>query len=130
MHFAEMKVEFPILFDASQLLTSVLKPTHVPEAFVLNAVGEVVYRGAIDNAYESIGRRRVNVENHYLEDAICGCSSNEKPIIGQTKPVGCVFESDRSDSVSTQVTYTRDIAPILQQRCETCHRLAKSLPSH
>lgn len=127
-HFAEIKVEFPILFDASQLLTSVLKPTHVPEAFVLNAVGEVVYRGAIDNAYESIGRRRVNVENHYLEDAIAAVAANEKPIIGQTKPVGCVFEPDRSNSISTQVTYTRDIAPILQQRCETCHRPGQVAP--
>ena len=30
-HFAEYKAEFPILFDGSQLLLDVLKPTHVPE---------------------------------------------------------------------------------------------------
>ena len=84
-HFAEYKAEFPILFDGSQLLSDVLKPTHVPEAFFINADGEVVYRGAIDNAYEAIGRRRVNVESHYLEDAIKAVAANKKPVVGQTK---------------------------------------------
>ena len=49
-HFADFKAEFPILFDASGLLAQVLKPSHVPEAFVLDRDGELVYRGAIDNS--------------------------------------------------------------------------------
>ncbi len=127
-HFAEFKVEFPILFDASQLLTSLLKPTHVPESFVLSAAGDVVYRGAIDNAYESIGRRRVHAENHYLEDAILAVAANKKPFISETKPVGCVLTQDRIGSTNALVTYAREIAPILQQRCETCHRPGQVAP--
>jgi hypothetical protein len=71
-----------------------LKPTHVPEAFFINAGGELVYRGAIDNAYEAVGRRRVNVENHYLEDAIKAVAANKKPAVSQIKPVGCVLPPD------------------------------------
>jgi hypothetical protein len=127
-HFAEYKAEFPILFDGSQLLLDVLKPTHVPEAFFINAVGEVVYRGAIDNAYEAIGRRRVNVENHYLEDAIKAVAANKKPVVNQTKPVGCVLPPDGVNAIGTKVTFARDIAPILQQRCETCHRPGQVAP--
>ena len=121
-HFGEYKADFPILFDASGLLTGILKPSHVPEAFVINATGEVIYRGAIDNAYEAIGRRRAKVENHYLQDAIHAASANKRPVVGQTKPVGCVLPSDRTNTPEEKVTYARDIAPILQQRCETCHR--------
>ena len=121
-HFGEYKADFPILFDASGLLTSILKPSHIPEAFVINATGEVIYRGAIDNAYEAIGRRRANVENRYLQDAIHAASANKRPVVGQTKPVGCVLPSDRTNTPEEKVTYARDIAPILQQRCETCHR--------
>jgi hypothetical protein len=127
-HFAEYKAEFPILFDGSQLLLDVLKPTHVPEAFFINAVGEVVYRGAIDNAYEAVGRRRVNVENHYLEDAIKAVAANKKPVVNQTKPVGCVLPPDGVNAIGTKVTFARDIAPILQQRCETCHRPGQVAP--
>lgn len=121
-HFADYEAAFPILFDASHLLSSTLRPTHVPEAFVLDAAGEVVYRGAIDNAYESIGRRRVNVENHYLEEAIAAAATGRKPLVSQTKPVGCVLSPERSYPTIAAVTYARDIAPILQQRCQNCHR--------
>jgi hypothetical protein len=61
-HFDEYHPVFPVLFDGSGLLADVLEPTHVPEAFVIDHDGHMVYRGAIDNAYESIGRRRANVE--------------------------------------------------------------------
>jgi hypothetical protein len=127
-HFAEYKVAFPILFDASRLLGSALKPTHVPEAFVVNPAGEVVYRGAIDNAYESIGRRRVNVENHYLEDAIKAVAGGRAPRVGQTKPIGCVLSPDLLKESTGQVTYARDIAPIMQQRCQNCHRPGQVAP--
>lgn len=49
----------------------------VPEAFVLNRDGRLAYRGAINNAYQSIGRRRAVVEHHYLRDAILATSKGE-----------------------------------------------------
>jgi hypothetical protein len=70
----------------------------------------------------------VNVESHYLEDAIKAVAANKKPVVGQTKPVGCVLPPDRVNAIGTKVTYARDIAPILQQRCETCHRPGQVAP--
>lgn len=127
-HFAEYKSTFPILFDASMLMSLSLGPTHVPEAFVLNPTGELVYRGAIDNAYQSIGRRRANVEHHYLQDAVDAVVAGKMPTVHQTKPVGCMLPSTRTDGSIGQITYTRDVAPILQQRCETCHRAGQVAP--
>ncbi len=127
-HFQEFNSAFPILFDASQLLSNSLEPTTVPEAFVLAASGQLIYRGAIDNAYESIGRRRANVENHYLEDAIHAAVSGKTPVVTQTKPVGCAMNRKRETTLSSTVTYARDIAPILQQRCQNCHRLGQVAP--
>lgn len=127
-HFQEFDAKFPVLFDASQMLSHVLEPTHVPEAFVLNSSGDIVYSGAIDNAYESIGRRRPNAENHYLADAIKAAVSGRKPLVSKTKPVGCILLRDRIENKSSDLTYTRDIAPILQQRCQTCHRLGQVAP--
>jgi hypothetical protein len=127
-HFSEYEATFPVLFDASQLMRLSLQPTHVPEAFVLDASGLLVYRGAIDNAYESIGRRRVNVEKRFLADAIAAVAAGRKPERSQTQPVGCVLPPERTDRANARVTYARDIAPILQQRCETCHRPGQVAP--
>lgn len=127
-HFREFEAAFPVLFDASQMLLRVLQPTHVPEAFVVSAAGKVVYRGAIDNAYESIGRRRPRAERHYLQDAIEAAVAGRDPLVDQTQPVGCVLPGNRTEAIASKVTYTRDIAPILQQRCQTCHRPGQVAP--
>jgi hypothetical protein len=127
-HFAEFDVKFPILYDSSGLLAGVFDPTHVPETFVLDRDSRLAYRGAIDNAYESIGRRRATVERHYLADAIQSLI-HERPIQErQTTPVGCHFPERPQDPQAHSVTYNRDIAPIIQSRCQTCHRPGQVAP--
>lgn len=121
-HFNEFKATFPILFDASGLLLQALKPTLVPEAFVLDRNGELVYRGAIDNAWEAIGRRRPKAEKEFLTDAITATLSDKDVSLAETKPVGCLIESLPKGDAKAKVTYTRDIAPIVQARCLNCHR--------
>jgi len=127
-HFHEFEARFPILFDSSRLLYEVLQPTHLPEAFVLDASGTITYRGAIDNAYGSVGRRRSNVEHHYLADAINAMVSNKAPTLETTKPIGCIFPRERSDLGISEVTYARDIAPLIQTRCQNCHRPGQVAP--
>jgi hypothetical protein len=127
-HFHDFKAEFPVLFDASGLLAEVLNPTHAPEAFVLNRQDELVYRGAIDDAYLAIGRRRAAVEHHYLRDAIAAAAEGKSVSKAKTEPVGCLFPKRKSSSDQHTVTYTRDIAPIIQTRCQTCHRPEQVAP--
>lgn len=127
-HFREYQTTFPVLFDGSQLLREALQPTHVPEAFVLSPAGEIVYRGAIDNAYAALGRRRAKVDQHYLEEAIKSVSSGRKVLVSQVQPIGCVMPKAALQPQVATVTYSRDIAPILQQRCETCHRPGQVAP--
>jgi len=127
-HFSEYKAGFPILFDASGLLLRALKPTHVPEAFVLDRDGKVIYRGAIDNAWETIGRRRPKAEKEFLSDAVTAAISGKVPPVAETKPVGCLIESPPKGDAKAKVTYTRDIAPIIQSRCLNCHREGQVAP--
>ena len=127
-HFAEFKAEFPVLFDASGLLAQALKPSHVPEAFVLDRDGKLVYRGAIDNSWEAIGRRRPKAENEYLADAINSACDGKPVTIAETKPVGCLFETPPQGDERSAVTYSRDIAPIIQTRCLNCHREGQVAP--
>ena len=127
-HFRDFDAKFPILFDGSELLAEVLQPTHVPEAFLVDSSGKVIYRGAIDNAYESIGRRRANVEQHFLQDALEAVTNCKSVLVSQTKPVGCLFPRAGVSVESSGVTYARDIAPLIQSRCQNCHRPGQVAP--
>ena len=128
-HFAEWKVMFPVLHDSARLLARELRPTHVPEAFVLGADGQLIYRGAIDNSFETIGRRRAQVDKHFLADVIRAALANQPAPVAFTKAVGCYFEPEpkRGDRAAS-VTYTRDIAPVVFARCLNCHRDGQSAP--
>lgn len=127
-HFAEFNANFPILFDASGILALTLKPSHIPEAFVLDRDGKLVYRGAIDNSWEAIGRRRLKGEKEFLTDAITLASSGKSVVVAETTPVGCLFEMPTNNDEKSKVTYSRDIAPIIQTRCLNCHREGQAAP--
>lgn len=127
-HFAEYEVEFPILFDPSELLVGVLGPTHVPEAFVLNTSDAVVYRGAIDDTWAGVGRRRAVASRHYLADAVEAAVKGEPVAVSYSEPVGCLFESFAAQAHGPRITYTRDIAPIINTRCLNCHREGQAAP--
>ncbi len=124
----QFKIEFPILFDASGELTEALAPTHVPEAFVLDAKAQVVYRGRIDDMYAEVGKKRPSVTTHELVDAIAAVLEGRAVATARTTPVGCPLEPNRSASAANEVTYSRHIAPILYANCVECHRPGEVAP--
>jgi mono/diheme cytochrome c family protein len=127
-HVAKFKYEFPILFDASGILAQVLKPTHTPEAFVFESGGKLAYRGRIDDLYADIGKKRTQATQHELADAIAAVLAGKAPASSYAEPVGCLFEAWKKPAAASDVTYARDIAPILQANCVKCHREGEVAP--
>ena len=122
-------LSFPLLFDATGELAGRLKPTHVPEAFVLDAELAVAYRGRIDDWYEAPGKPRMKVNNHDLRDAIAAVRSGKAPAAAKTTPVGCFFEDKvELGKAPEKPTFHRHIAPILFANCSTCHRPGEVAP--
>ena len=126
-HFAARELSFPVLFDATGLIAEQLAPTHVPEAFVIDPSGAVAYRGAIDDAYEAVGRRRATITRQFLGDAVAAVAGGGRPDVAFVPPVGCrrSMPAARADE---SVTYARDIAPIVHTRCMACHRPGEVAP--
>ena len=58
-------ITFPVLFDEGGPLARWLRPTHMPEAFVLKPDGAVLYHGRIDDWYESPGKPRARAQQHF-----------------------------------------------------------------
>jgi hypothetical protein len=127
-HAREYQIEYPVLFDASGDLAAHLKPTHTPEAFVLNRQGAVVYRGRIDDIWADLGKRKAQATRHDLKDAIAATVSGKPVPAERTEPVGCLFEEGASGSEKAVVTYNRDIAPIIHGQCMNCHRTGEVAP--
>lgn len=121
-------VTFPVLFDASGDLAERLGPTRVPEAFVVDGDDRLVYRGRIDDRFESVGRLRTTFDDHDLLDALRVAGRGEAPAVARTPPVGCVFEAWSAPAADGSVTYARDVAPILDASCVECHRVGDIAP--
>jgi mono/diheme cytochrome c family protein len=124
----EFKIAFPLLFDASGEIAAALRPTHVPEAFVLDAASQVVYRGRIDDQYSEIGKKRPAAATHDLADAIHATLDGKAIATVRTTPVGCPCKKEPATETPEQTTYNRDIAPILFANCAECHRPGEVAP--
>jgi AhpC/TSA family len=127
-HSADFKIEFPVLFDASGSLARALKPTHTPEAFVIDARGRLAYRGRIDDVHADLGKRRSAPTERTLADAVAAVVAGRAPPQAFAEPVGCLYEPLQNPDLAGKVVYNRDIAPILQANCMNCHRDGEVAP--
>jgi thiol-disulfide isomerase/thioredoxin len=84
-------LQFPAVFDANQQIAKRLNAQITPEIVVVNHTlnDNVVYRGAVDNAYPALGKRRTIVTEHFLNDALNALLKGSKDYLSTTKAVGC-----------------------------------------
>jgi hypothetical protein len=97
----EYRLGFPVLFDQAGHLARWLRPTHMPEAFVLKPDGDILYRGRINDWYASPGKPRAVIQHHELRDGISAVLVGKTPPKIFAPPVGCYFEdwpAERSKS--------------------------------
>ncbi len=127
-------IEFPIAKDADQSIAIALNATRTPEVFVIDPLGIVRYQGRIDDQYEP-GIARAEPTRHDLRDAITNLIAGQ-PLARPAKPaVGCLITRIKSSTTDASkpesaaaVTFTRDIAPILNEHCVECHRAGEIGP--
>lgn len=124
----EYKIAFPAVFDSSGELARWLKPERTPEAFVLDAKGNVDYRGRIDDAFVSVSQPNAHVKSNDFVDALDAVAKGKPVSVAKTEAVGCVFEAWDHHGSNDKVTYTRDVAPILLANCVGCHREGQVAP--
>jgi len=127
-HRKKYEPRFPMLFDASAALRQALRPTHFPQAFVLDRDGRTVYSGLIDDQYAEIGKKRIVVRQRYLSNAVAAAAGGRTIRVASTKPIGCLAETTPGTTKPGSVTYSRDIAPIVLANCARCHRPGESAP--
>lgn len=81
----QYNVSFPYLHDESQQILKQLGAEKTPEVFLFNARRELVYKGAIDDAWDN----EAAVMRVYLEDAIEFALDGLEIDYPEIPPIGC-----------------------------------------
>jgi peroxiredoxin len=114
-------IKFTVLKDAGNVVADQMGAVRTPEAFLLDQDRVIRYHGRIDDR-GGVGYLRAQIEHNYLEDALGQLLAGEPIKTASTESVGCYIGRVRKPDDKTDVTYSNQIARILQDRCVECHR--------
>ncbi len=118
-------IPFAVALDKHLEAANALKANATPEVFVLDADFVVRYRGRIDDTYYA-KLKKGGKHQPTCNDLIQALSEilTGRPVSNPaTETVGCAIPRDDKDSAkNAPVTYYKDVAPIIQNKCQGCHR--------
>ena len=80
---------FEIFIDPTQKFTHYLQATITPQAILLDSMGNLIYTGAIDDWVQAQGKKRLQVSEQFLRNAIEQTMRMEEVKIKKTKVFGC-----------------------------------------
>ena len=136
-HAAKRDIPFLVLYDKRQKLLDVLAVERTCTAVVLDAKLNVRFKGPVDDQYTK-GRAKTVVGKDHLRNAIDTLLADsafprveavsqrtslaDRAIQPVEVPVSGCMISRTNDAPPQAVTYYRDVLPIFQQRCQSCHR--------
>ena len=120
-YVVRQKLSFPFVKDYDHQLADLLAAERTPEVVVLNAAGEICYRGRIDDQYRP-GTIKQQPDSRDLERALQELTSDKAVTVAETEAVGCLIGRAFEGEVTTSLTYCKQIAPLLQKHCVECHR--------
>ncbi len=152
-HARKIGVPFPVLKDVGNVVADRLRVERQCEVIVLDGQRRVRYRGAIDDQYR-IGTRKGAPTHPYLADALDDVLAGREVRVPRTPVFGCLIERanprhDRSPrprirpaspvirtafqqldppELVGRVTFSEHVAPILQEKCQSCHRPGQAAP--
>ncbi|MBU6398995.1 MAG: redoxin domain-containing protein [Verrucomicrobia bacterium] len=112
----------PVLIDDAQGLARLLGVDRTGDAVAISTRdGRVFYHGAVDDQLAE-GAQRPAASAQPLERALDQFLAGTPVEVPRTVAHGCLihFESGQGD-VTRPVSYTSDIAPLLERKCASCH---------
>ena len=113
---------FPFVKDTDLSCVKSLGVTRTPEVAVLNAERILVYRGRIDDQ-NRLGGGRPEPTRRDLEQALNDLLDGRPVSVSETTVDGCLITTPEPIAAQNPApTYNKDVAPILNRRCVSCHR--------
>ncbi len=126
-HSSDRDIPFLVLKDAGQKLADTLGVTRVPSVAVLDGDHHLRYRGRINDRY-GVASRQAKASREDLLLALDEVLAGKKVSVSETETDGCLLDQGRKRPVRKDITYSKDIAPLLQKHCQGCHRPEQAAP--
>ncbi|APW63931.1 redoxin domain-containing protein [Paludisphaera borealis] len=120
-HARDFGLKLDVVLDRRGAVARKLGATMTPEAYVIDGQGKVRYHGRIDDQFAARGVRNAAAAapGSELKDALGAVLSGSPVKVEYVKPVGCPIPVPAKDAAPT---YSKDVARVLQQNCQECHR--------
>ena len=90
-HQSEYEITWPVVLDPGNKIARRVSAKVTPEAIIVDAQGQVLYRGRIDDRHQAYGRKRPAPTTNDLQIAMNAISQDKPVPTPETKPVGCVI---------------------------------------
>ena len=94
-HAEEFAIKSPVIMDSDLTIAKTVQARVTPEAFVIDRVGNIRYRGRINDLYVDYGKKRRTPTTNDLQDAIEAVVRGNAVETIKTKAVGCYIPYPR-----------------------------------
>jgi peroxiredoxin len=115
------KASFPVLKDAGSAVAKLFDAERTPEVFVLDGERTVRFHGMIDDQY-GYRQRRSQPTKNYVVDAVEAMLGSRAVAVAETPVQGCHIGRITKAAETAHTSFYRDVLPVLQNRCQQCHR--------
>ena len=130
------KLTFPLLKDPDNKVADMFGAQRTPEAFLIDANGVIQYYGRIDDQYgQHLGEagKRISYQHTHprrkdLQIAVQEMLSGKNVSVPLTEAVGCLIGRIPQVTPGGEITFTKHISRILNNRCVECHREGEVAP--
>ncbi len=121
------KITFPLLQDVGNHVADALGAERTPEVFLLDNQQVVRYYGLIDDQY-GIGYVRDKIEESPLASALEDVLEGRPVAMPTVSAVGCIIGRVPQREATGNITFSKQIAPLLNKHCVSCHRAGEVAP--
>jgi len=126
-HAYDRGTPFPVFKDIGQRLADALGITRVPSVVVLDGDFWLQYRGRVNDQYGAAARRP-KATREDLALALDEMLAGKQVTVAETEADGCLIGRARNVKEAHEVTFNKNVATILQSRCQMCHRPEQAAP--
>jgi peroxiredoxin len=126
-HVADFKVSFPVLVDKDQVAADLFGARRTPEAFVLDRRRHIRYRGRIDDRF-GYTFKRDEARQEDLENALKEMLAGKRVTIAEVEPEGCLITRRDRNEGQSEITFTKQVSRIVNERCAECHHPGTAAP--
>ncbi len=120
---ADYGLDIPVLMDSNQLVGEQLGVTRTAEFFVIDPkTWKVAYRGPLDDRMD-YGTQKAVAGHSWAASAIDAVLDGRQAMAATKPSPGCLvdFPERAKRAEHAQISYVKDVAPILEAKCVACH---------